>query len=301
MEILITGGTGFIGSYLSKRLLGLDHKLTILTRNSQKVEAPNIVINSIEQLSDNQSFDVVINLAGEPIADKRWSEAQKNKIISSRITISQQLVEFIKRSNHKPQLFISGSAIGYYGIEQSDQSYDETYNSAENNDHSFSSQLCLQWEAVAQQVQDLGIRTCILRTGIVLGEQGGALAKMLPPFKLGLGGKMGTGHQWMSWLHIDDAINIIVKCIEDTTLNGAINLTAPKPVTNKEFTQTLGKVLNRPTLISMPEFAVKLLFGQMGEELLLSGRAITPRKLLDCGYQFKYPSLQSALEDLLRK
>ncbi len=293
MNILITGGTGFIGSAVSTRLREENHHITIVTRHPESIKAPMIGISELAQLKNN--IDVVINLAGEPIADKRWSEQQKQRIINSRIETTQNLITYLEMTEHKPKLLISGSAIGYYGIGVSDSDVDETL----EGDNSFSSQLCQQWETTALQAVNFGIRTCLLRTGIVLGKDGGALSKLLLPFKLGLGGKIGDGKQWMPWIHLDDLVGIILYCIENNNLNGAVNGTSPNPVTNLEFTKTLGKVLKRPTLLPMPSLAIKFLMGQMGEEILLAGKKVVPAKALDAGYQFKYKKLEGALLDIV--
>lgn len=291
MNVLITGGTGFIGSALCARLLEGKHDITVLSRHPEAIKAPLKGIRELEQLKDDVVFDSVINLAGEPIADKRWSEQQKQRILNSRLGTTEKLISYFKTIEHKPKVFISGSAIGYYGLGETNDSLDESA----TGDESFSSQLCQQWESAALQAQALGIRTCLLRTGIVLGKGGGALSKMLPPFKMGLGGTMGTGKHWMPWIHLDDLIGIILHCIHHDTLNGAINGTSPHPVSNQMFTKTLGKALHRPTLLPMPAFVIKLLMGQMGEELLLSGKKILPVKALNTGYNFKYLKLEDAL------
>ncbi|PCI21853.1 MAG: TIGR01777 family protein [Piscirickettsiaceae bacterium] len=291
MNVLITGGTGFIGSALCTRLLEGKHDITVLSRHPEAIKAPLKGVRELEQLTDDVVFDSVINLAGEPIANKRWSEQQKQRILSSRLDTTEKLIRYFKIIKHKPRVFISGSAIGYYGLGETNDSLDESA----TGDESFSSQLCQQWESAALQAEALGIRTCLLRTGIVLGKGGGALSKMLPPFKMGLGGRMGTGKHWMSWIHLDDLMGIILYCIHHDNLNGAINGTSPNPVTNKMFTKTLGKVLKRPTLLPMPTFAIKLLMGQMGEELLLSGKRILPVNVLNAGYNFKHIELEDAL------
>ena len=296
MKLLITGGTGFIGSALCSKLLNnKNHELTILSRNPEKIKIPAKVISNLNQLEKDASFDVIINLAGEPIADNRWTEKQKHKIITSRIDTTEKIIEFIQSSKHKPKLLINGSAIGYYGINKTNNAIDENG----TGDDSFSSQLCKQWETVALEANSFGVRTCLLRTGIVLGINGGALKKMSPPFKIGLGGKIGSGQQWMSWIHLDDLVGIILYCIEHDDLYGAINGTSPNPSTNQDFTKTLGKVLNRPTFMSIPETIIKLLLGQMGVELLLSGKKILPMKISEKGYQFQYPTLDSALQNIL--
>ncbi len=252
-------------------------------------------ISQLEQLTAENSFDIVINLAGEPIADKRWSRHQKEVIYNSRINTTRQLIEYFKKSRHRPELFISASAIGYYGIGQTNESVNEEA----TGDQSFSSQLCQQWEAVASQAKALGIRTCLLRTGIVLGKGGGALKKISPPFRLGLGGKIGNGNQWMSWIHLDDLVGIILYCIEHKNITGAVNGTAPNPVTNKLFTKVLGKTLERPAIIPLPAVIVRLLMGQMGEELLLAGKKVLPDKIIKAGYKFKYKQLEQALLDVV--
>lgn len=295
MKILMTGGTGFIGSVLCLRLVEENHKVVVLSRHPENISSPIKAISDLNELSDDVFFDVVINLAGEPIANKRWSEQQKNRIFSSRIGTTENLVEYFKRLENKPKLFLSGSAIGYYGIDKTDNIIDETG----EGDDSFSSELCQKWEAVALKAEGLGIRTCLLRTGIVLGKGGGALSKMLLPFKWCLGGRIGQGTQWMPWIHIDDLIGVIMYCIHHDDVSGAVNGTSPNPVTNEVFTKALGKELKRPTIFPMPEIMVKLLMGQMGEELLLAGKQIVPTKVLDSGYSFEYKTLDEALIDIV--
>lgn len=299
MRFLITGGTGFIGSALCEHLLRGGHSIMIQTRHPESVHGNIASIERLEDLSSEEVFDVVINLTGEPIANKRWSDGQKQKIINSRLETTEGLVEFFRRAGQKPELFISGSAIGFYGIENSDETIDEDIDEEDLGDSSFSSQLCQQWEASAMQAKLLGIRTCLLRTGIVLGEGGGALAKMTLPFKLGLGGKMGSGNQWMPWIHLDDLVGMIDYCVHHPDISGPINGTAPNPVTNAEFTTALGNVVKRPTILPMPGFVVKLLMGQMGEELLLAGKKVIPLKAQQAGFQFKYEYLDDALSDIL--
>jgi uncharacterized protein (TIGR01777 family) len=291
MNLLITGGTGFVGSALCSRLLEEQHKIVVLSRNPEKIKPPIKAVANLDQLSNDDIFDVVINLAGEPIANKRWNDPQKKRIFGSRIETTEALIEYFKKSKHKPKLLINGSAIGYYGTARTNDNIDEK----SGCDDSFSSQLCQKWEAAALEAESLGIRTCLIRTGIVLGKNGGALSKMLPPFKMGLGGRIGYGKQWMSWIHLDDLVGIILYCISNDDLKGAVNGTSPNPVINEVFTKTLGTALKRPTIFPMPEIVIKLLMGQMGEELLLSGKRVLPRKALDAGYIFKYKTLEDAL------
>ncbi len=293
MKVLITGGTGFIGSILCQRLLQEQHSITILSRTPEKIRAPLQAIRHLDQLNGS-GFDVVINLAGESIADKRWSKKQKHQIQSSRLCITQQLISYFKTCQQQPELFISGSAVGYYGVAASEKKIEES----DYGDVSFSSQLCQKWEAVALQAQAMDIRTCLLRTGIVLGE-GGVLTKMLPPFKLGLGGRIGPGSQWMPWIHIQDLISIILYCINHSDLQGPVNATAPNPVSNRVFTKALARVLKRPALLPLPAFMIQLLMGEMGKELLLSGKKIVPAKMLMHGFKFEYEALDKALLDIL--
>ncbi|MCF6190247.1 MAG: TIGR01777 family oxidoreductase [Cocleimonas sp.] len=311
---LITGGSGFIGTQLIKQLLIEEHEVTVLTRDDVKTLKlfenvmkssllPNQTSGKIQTIidlgelnsSNSSSFDVVINLAGQGIADKRWSDSVKQQLLDSRINTTKALYDYLKDTLVKPDVVISGSALGYYGLHDDDIKIDEHG----KTDDSFSSQLCVAWEKEAKHIEDLGIRTCFLRTGIVLGKNGGALSKMLPPFKFGLGGPMGSGKQWMSWIHMDDLIGIIRYVVKTESVTGAINATAPNPVTNKTFSSTLGQVLKRPAFIPMPAFVMKLMLGEMAEELLLSGQRVVPDKIVKAGYQFQYPELKSAIKNLI--
>lgn len=294
MNFLISGGSGFIGSALSAQLAQQGHYVVVLSRHPESIREPARGIAELSQLAEDQAFDVVINLAGEPIADKRWSAAQKLKIVQSRLRVTQEIVTWMQGSKHKPRLFISGSAIGYYGVGSGDESIGEDI----HGDDSFSSQLCRQWEGCALQAQALGIRTCLLRIGIVLGNSGGVLAKMLPPFKLGVGGRIGSGQQWMSWVHVDDILNIIAYCVSQESLSGPINCTAPVPVRNQEFTRALGTSLRRPTWLPLPRPVISLLMGEMGEELLLAGKKVLPQKLQEAGYSFQFEQIDAAFADI---
>ena len=295
--ILVTGGSGFIGRNLCKRLTGSAEKIIVLSRNP--VNAAKVLPQSVEIISDltqlKQSVDILINLAGEPIADKRWSEKRKATITQSRIQTTQALYQYFKQADIPPLIVISGSAIGYYGGGIANNQPVTEEGAIEPN---FSSKLCADWENTAQQFEQLGARVCLLRTGIVLGKQG-ALSKLLPAFKLGLGGPIASGKQWMPWIHIDDMVEIIAYAIQND-LSGPINCTAPNPVTNREFAKTLGKLLKRPAIAPMPETIVKLLFGQMGDELMIQGQSVIPQKLQQQGFNFKYTSLHSALNTIVK-
>jgi uncharacterized protein (TIGR01777 family) len=300
--ILVTGGSGFIGRNLCERLANTvgEHsvyQLIVLTRNPAK--AAKVLPQSVQTISNlsqlNQPIDILINLAGEPIADRRWSDKRKATIRQSRIQTTQKLYEYLKQVDKSPSIVISGSAIGYYGGGIANHQPVTEEGAIEPN---FSSQLCADWESAAQQFEQLGARVCFLRTGIVLGEQG-ALSKLLPAFKLGLGGPIASGKQWMPWVHIEDMVEIIIYAMQND-ITGPINCTAPQPVTNRDFAKTLGKVLKRPAIAPMPAAIVKLLFGQMGDELMIQGQSVIPQKLQQQGFQFNYSDLRSALEQLLK-
>lgn len=296
-RFLVTGGSGFIGHQLCQVLLNAGHHVSILTRNQQATA--KLFNNDVTLLSSlgaiNDHYDVIINLAGESLTGGRWNKHKKQKIYHSRLQTTQAIIDYIKRTSDKPSLLISGSAIGFYGASET-QIFSETSTPA---DDGLTHDLCYQWEQIALQAKMHGVRVATLRTGIVIGTKGGALAQMLLPFKYGLGGKMGSGKQWMSWIHIDDLIAIIIYIITHKHIEGAINATAPIPVTNREFTQTLGKTLHRPSLLPIPALGLQLLFGEMAKVLLLQGQHVIPKKILDAGYEFQYSSISSALKQLL--
>jgi len=297
MNYLITGGTGFVGQKLIANLLESKQKITVLSRDKNKVEKLFFgkvrAVSILLEISNDEIIDSIINLAGEPIANKRWSAKQQEILLNSRIETTQNIIQLIATLKTKPKTLISASAIGFYGS-RGDEELDENSKSGDE----FTVDLCKKWEFTANKASDFGVRVCLTRFGIVLGQNGGALAKMLPPFKLALGGKIGSGNQFMSFVHIDDAVSAINFLIKNPELAGVFNLTAPNPVTNYQFTKTLGKILHRPTFFNMPEFAVKILFGQMGESLLLKGQKVLPKRLLESGYKFKFESLESSLRDI---
>lgn len=297
MNTLITGGTGFIGHALIKTLTEQGHALTVLSRSPDKVArlfGPNVkALGSLEQLGADDSFQAVVNLAGAPLLDARWTEARKQLIRSSRIGLTEQLVAAIERMAVKPELMISGSAIGYYG------NRGDTVLTEQSPAHDdFPARLCADWEAAALQAERLGVRVCLIRTGLVVGEDGGFLQRMLLPFRLGLGGRLGDGRQWMSWIHRRDWIDIALAMISDTSMRGAYNATAPNPVTNAEFTRVLAQCLNRPALLPVPAWAMKLLMGEMAE-LVLGSQRVIPERLLAQGFKFEYADVGAALNEVL--
>lgn len=294
--VLVTGGSGFIGRNFCRKFANADVQITVLSRNP--ATASTVLPKSVRLISDlkqlNQSVDILVNLAGEPIADGRWSAKCKSIITQSRVQVTEQLFEYFEQSANPPAIVISGSAVGFYGGGLANNRPVAEDGAVVPN---FSSQLCERWENAARQFERLGSRVCYLRTGIVLGEQG-ALSKLLPAFRLGLGGPIATGQQWMPWIHIDDMVDIIIYAIHED-IAGPINCTAPQPVSNREFAKTLGSVIRRPAIAPMPAAVVKLLFGQMGDELMLQGQCVIPKKLQQQGFKFKYSNLKSALQDLL--
>ncbi len=295
MRILITGGTGFIGRGLVSRLLLRGDEPTVLSRDPPKASAllgNHVRIwNSLGQWQDGATFDAVINLAGEPIIDKAWTPERKRILLASRVGITEQLLEGIGRCRQKPAVLLSGSAIGIYGdagasvCAENSQSADD-----------FAARLCRDWERAAEPAETLGIRTVLLRTGLVLHESGGMLKKMHLPFKLGFGSRLGTGRQIMSWIHRHDYLNAILFVLDNAECRGAFNLTAPFPASNSAFTQTLAESLDRKAFLVTPEFLLKPVLGERSI-LLFGGQHVLPKRLLATGFMFRYPHLADALQN----
>ncbi|MDM9585201.1 TIGR01777 family oxidoreductase [Nostoc sp. GT001] len=305
MKVAITGATGFVGSRLVQRLHGEGHKTVVLTRNTtfaQKVfpsEAfPNVEIVAYTPNASGSwqgviaSCDGVVNLAGEPIGEGRWTPERKQEILNSRKLGTQKIVEAIANANPQPSVLINASAIGYYGTSET-ATFDET--SLSGND--FLAQVCQAWEAEARKVKDAGVRLVILRFGIVLGN-GGALGKMIPPFKLFAGGPIGSGRQWFSWIHVDDLVNLILQALTKPEIEGVYNATAPNPVRMADLSQALGQVMNRPSWLPVPAFAIEALLGD-GAIVVLEGQQVIPKRTVQTGFEYKYPNLQSALTQIL--
>jgi len=297
MKILITGGTGFIGRTLCHRLLDSGHELIVLSRRPERVTKlcgkSVTAISNLEDLSSEEIINAIINLSGEGIADRLWTKRRKQELLDSRINITKQLIAFVARAEQKPSVMISGSAIGYYGC-NGEAELDETT----DNPDDFAQQLCKQWEAAAEPVKEHSVRLCILRIGLVIGGDGGFLKRMLLPFRLGLGGRLGNGQQWMSWIHKEDLITIIETLLSTAELEGIFNATAPQPVTNAEFSACLANNLHRPAIFPVPAIVLKLLLGEMSE-LLLGGQKVVPERLLEQYFPFQYKSLDSALKAVL--
>ncbi|MGY4878637.1 TIGR01777 family oxidoreductase [Vreelandella aquamarina] len=302
MRILITGGSGFVGQRLCERLAAQGHSLQVVSRTPQKVRSrlpKDCDIRESAQAFVDSPPEALINLAGESIAAKRWSDAQKDELITSRLKATQQLVKLCEQLKENgqplPHTLISASAMGYYGDQGDHKVTEET----PPNDE-FAHRLCAEWEAAAKQVETLGVRLAILRIGLVLDNGGGSLQKMLPPFKLGLGGRFGDGKQFMPWIHRDDLVAAMLFLLDDMTLKGPFNGSAPHPVTNAEFTRTLAKALNRPAVFPVPAAVLKLGLGEMSQ-LLLTGADMRPERLETAGFTFQYPTLDKALEAIVGK
>ncbi|MDO5054857.1 MAG: TIGR01777 family oxidoreductase [Pasteurella oralis] len=295
MQILITGATGLIGSTLVSHLLAQHHQITALVRSPDKArdQLPSTVqlISSLTQYNDLNQFDAVINLAGEPIFTRRWTIEQKCRLLESRVHLTRQLVTLINNSTAPPHTFISGSATGYYGDKAEHIITEQTEPSTR-----FPSYLCQQWEAEALKAKT---RVCLLRTGIVLAQTGGALAKMLPIYRLGLGGRLGNGKQYWGWIALKDMIAGITFLLNNMTCAGAFNLVAPHPIRNSEFNSTLGKLLTRPHFATVPAFILNVLLGERAQ-LLLDSQKVVPAKLQAEGFIFQYPKLKEALQDILK-
>ena len=294
-QILVTGGTGFIGRALLPALIGQGYHLHVLTRQAPtKLAAmPSVsYFHNFHQLPDPLP-EKVINLSGLGIAQGRWTPRRKRELVASRCGVTDDLLKLYIDREQAPLQLISGSAVGYYGPHG-----DNLLSESTKAHTSFSHELCGQWETAAFNFEALGTRVCCLRMGVVLGAGGGALSKMTIPFNLGLGGVIGSGRQWMSWISMVDLISLILFCLKHETLQGPVNATAPYPVTNDEFTKTLAAHLGRPALLPIPELVAKLLFGQMGDELLLQGQRVIPEVAVAAGFTFKYPRLKGALSEI---
>lgn len=299
-RVLVTGASGPIGRALLPTLAANGAHVTRLVRNESRqgsVEEQSIAWNPAQPFAADalSGFDAVIHLAGETIVG-RWTETKKKKIRDSRVTGTRHVSEALAHAKDKPGVFICSSAIGYYGNRG-----DEVLTEESEPGSGFLSAVCREWETSTKAAAECGIRTVLMRTGVVLSPDGGALGKMLPAFKMGVGGRVGDGRQWMSWIDVQDLVGAIHHILKSDLLSGPINMVAPRPVTNSEFTTTLGSVLSRPTVFPIPAFAVKLIFGEMGETVLLGSQRVEPTQLVSSGYPFRYRTLRASLENTLKR
>jgi uncharacterized protein (TIGR01777 family) len=298
MNITLSGATGFIGRQLADRLVQHGHRLHLLGRKRPQNLPASIAFSEWDaagrpRVESLESADAVIHLAGEPIA-QRWSAAAKQRIRDSRVEGTANLVDTLTEARQRPGILISGSAIGYYGS-RGDEILTET--SPPGSD--FLARVGVEWEAQARRAEPLGLRVVLIRTAMVLGH-GGALQKMLPPFRAGLGGVIGSGHQWMSWIHIDDLVGLILFALDTPDVRGAINGSAPNPIRNAGFTRALASALHRPAIFPVPEFALKVLFGEMSS-VLLSSQRVVPEAPIAAGFSYKFPELEPALTHILKR
>ncbi len=295
MKIVVAGGSGFIGTALVRALRGRGDDVAVLSRNPAKVtEGRGAGWDAVG--AEVAAADAVVNLAGENVGDGRWSEARKKRILESRLKATRKLVEALRAAPPRKRTFVSASAVGYYGL-HGDEVLDESAPSGSG----FLAEVTRQWEAAAREAEPFA-RLVIPRFGVVLAaETGGPLAKMMLPFRFGAGGPVGSGHQWMSWIDRDDVVRIILWAIDNESVRGVYNATAPEPVTNRDFTRALGRAMHRPAVMPAPVFALRLAFGEMADEILLGGQRVVPARATREGFAFEYPTIEAALSHALRR
>jgi len=295
-RVLVTGATGFIGRRLIAALVGAGHEVTALVRSPKTADLPTPIriVTDLNQLADDERIDAVVNLAGEPISDGFWTLTKRRRILRSRLKMTRDVRRLIDRLRIRPEVLVSGSAIGWYGLHG-----DEILNETGPANACFSHRLCHAWEQAALQTQALGVRVVTLRIGLVLGAEGGMLSRLLTPFEFGLGGPMGSGRQWMSWIALDDCVRLILHALNDPRVSGPMNATAPEPVTSRVFSSALGRALHRPSLLAAPALPLRLALGDFADELLLGGQRVLPGQALATGFRFRHPDIDSALRAIV--
>lgn len=303
MKVAITGATGFVGTRLVERLQAEGHSAVVLTRNPSN--AVQVFPNAIEVVAYNPmesgawqetivGCDAVVNLAGEPIAEHRWTPERKQSLMNSRKITTQKVVEAICKANPQPTVLVNASAIGFYGTSET-----ATFDESSESGNDFLAEICRAWEAEANKAKDCGTRVVILRTGIVLGTGGGALERMLTPFKMFAGGPIGTGRQWFSWIHREDLVSLIMRALTHSEMEGVYNATAPNPVRMEEVTTTLGQVMNRPSWLPVPGFALEAMLGD-GAIVVLEGQQVLPKRTVEAGFEYQYSTVKAALQEILK-
>ena len=303
MQVVIAGGSGFLGRALTDRLIADGHSVVVVSREAEGTSIGSPNLRAVRWTPDGgagewagaiDDADAVVNLAGAGIADKRWTRARKELLLRSRVDSTRSLASALRTMKTRPPVFIQASAIGFYG------SYDNggEFNEGSSPGSDFLAGLCVAWEAEAHPISALGSRVVILRNGIVLSKKGGALAKMLPPFRFFVGGPIASGRQSMSWIHLDDWVRMVIWAIHTPAVSGAINATAPNPVPNAEFSRALGRALHRPSWAPVPAIVLRAMFGEMATDMLIRGQRVVPARTLQLGYQFRYPQIAEAMAAL---
>jgi uncharacterized protein (TIGR01777 family) len=296
-HVLVTGGTGFIGTVLCERLLGAGARVSVLTRDRGRARAHFggrvSAYASLERLGAEDAPDVIVNLAGQNLGARRWNESVKRAMVASRVDTTRHVVEYIARTRLRPKLLISGSAVGYYGARGDEELTEDSPPGDE-----YQSRLCVAWEGAAHEAEQYGVRVCISRTGVVMGRGGGALAGLAPLFRLGLGAVAGSGRQWVSWIHMQDLIELFLRFMRDETLAGPFNNTSPRPVTNRAFSHAIGNALHRPVLLRTPGWLLRLMYGEMAH-LYVTGQKVLPARHLEAGVDHRYPDIETAVADAL--
>jgi uncharacterized protein (TIGR01777 family) len=301
VKVVVAGGSGLLGNALVTRLIALGHDVVVLTRDASGQAAQNGPrVRQVEWQADGEtgrwaievaSADAIVNLAGAGIGDRRWTSARKALIRSSRVLPTRSLVAAVREASKRPSVFIQGSAVGYYGTARDGQLLDESFPPGDD----FLGNVCVAWEAEAYPVKALGCRLVVARTGIVLAGSGGVLARMKLPFQFFAGGPVASGEQYISWIHVDDWVNVIVWALTNGSIEDVLNTTAPEPVTNRAFSAALGRALHRPSWLPVPAFALRILFGDMADSLLVRGQRAVPKRALENGFTFAHPSVDEAM------